>query len=121
MSIISNFNKNMKIVKESLLEFHQTGDPLGTLNIGKYIHTTHVISKNNPYYGYAGKIIHIRSKKDIDDFQEKLDSKNYKGLVISFEDPETHIMHAHMIFEDFINLYGDRYNLIKYYGYYFKF
>ena len=114
---------NMKIVRESLNEFHQTGDPLKSLDIGIdniTIPVMAVILRGNSHFNSPAKIIHIENEEEKRGFQNILDKKRYEGLEVYFKDPESEIEFNKKL-ADFKILYGDKYKFIKYYEYYFEF
>ena len=112
----------MKLVRESLNEFHQTGDPLGSLNVGIDAITIDVIFitislGSNPDNKY---VVTFEDKFQRDLFQDELNKKRYLNLRIQFKDPESN-REIFKEFKDFKISYGDKYKFIKYNGHYFEF
>jgi len=117
---INKIKQLVKIVRESLLEFHQTGDPLGSLNVGTKSEAIEVINffdgdnKTHP--------IPVKSEKDIEKLQNMINDYEKLTLVVYFKEPGISTFHQ-WPFTTFKKLYHDRknYEIIKYEGHYFHF
>jgi hypothetical protein len=80
----------MKIVKESLLEFHQTGDPLGSLDLGSYEAYINVffdeLGVSRDDYRVVGKEtvfntgLNLEDRKSLSELPENLSINGYLHL-----------------------------------------
>ena len=121
MGIISNFNKNMKLVRESLNEFHQTGDPLGSLNVGVKSEAIEVINFFNREN--ATHPIPVKSEKDVEELQNMINNCKEGWLLVYFKDPvkNTYYQWNFITFKAVFHDRNDDYQIIKYEGHYFHF